>query len=92
MAFLAVGISSTAAEEAEAVASISCSGHGRAYLDGLIVDGKPVCECNNCYRGADCSEFISDCPADAEGFALISQFFLLIFSLFMLVKKEMIRI
>ncbi|KAI3465435.1 hypothetical protein Pfo_022098 [Paulownia fortunei] len=36
--------SEEAAAEAEAVASISCSGHGRAYLDGLVVDGKPVCD------------------------------------------------
>ncbi|KAL3504585.1 hypothetical protein ACH5RR_034426 [Cinchona calisaya] len=58
--------SQTAAAEAEAVASISCSDHGRAYLDGVIFDGKPVCECNTCYQGPDCSEFISDCPADAD--------------------------
>ncbi|KAL3504590.1 hypothetical protein ACH5RR_034431 [Cinchona calisaya] len=59
--------SQTAAAEAEAVASISCSGHGRAFLDGMIVDGKPVCECNTCYQGPDCSEFISDCAANADG-------------------------
>ncbi|XP_022773445.1 tryptophan aminotransferase-related protein 4-like [Durio zibethinus] len=56
-----------AAEEAEAVAAISCSGHGRAYLDGLVVDGnKPVCECNTCFTGPDCSQFIPDCTANAE--------------------------
>ncbi|KAH6826864.1 Pyridoxal phosphate transferases superfamily protein [Perilla frutescens var. hirtella] len=55
-----------AAAEAEAVASIDCSGHGRAYLDGLIVDGKPVCECNTCYGGSDCSNFQHDCSADAN--------------------------
>ncbi|KAK4428364.1 Tryptophan aminotransferase-related protein 4 [Sesamum alatum] len=55
-----------AAAEAEAVALISCSGHGRAYLDGLTVDGKPVCECNTCYGGPDCSLFSSDCAADAN--------------------------
>ncbi|XP_059631526.1 tryptophan aminotransferase-related protein 4-like [Cornus florida] len=55
-----------AAAEAEAVASVSCSGHGRAYLDGLVVDGKPVCECNTCYGGPDCSEFSHGCPADAD--------------------------
>ncbi|KAF3445639.1 hypothetical protein FNV43_RR10815 [Rhamnella rubrinervis] len=55
-----------AAEEAESVAAISCSGHGRAYLDGILLDGKqPVCECNNCYAGHDCSEFIPNCAADA---------------------------
>ncbi|XWS21818.1 hypothetical protein CRYUN_Cryun30bG0087800 [Craigia yunnanensis] len=59
--------SSKAAAEAEAVAAISCSGHGRAYLDGLVVDGnKPVCECNTCFTGPDCSQLIPDCAADAE--------------------------
>ena len=49
-----------AAEEAEAVADIPCSGHGRAFLDGL------VCECNSCYEGFDCSIFSSHCVADAQ--------------------------
>ncbi|TKY46072.1 Tryptophan aminotransferase-related protein 4 [Spatholobus suberectus] len=58
--------SSRAAEEAEAVAAIPCSGHGRAYLDGLILKGhEPLCECNPCYGGSDCSKFLSDCAADA---------------------------
>eukprot|EP00257_Ricinus_communis_P007635 XP_002524354.2 tryptophan aminotransferase-related protein 4 [Ricinus communis] len=57
----------TAAEEAEAVASISCSGHGRAFLDGSSgVDGKPVCECYACFKGPDCSEAIPDCEVDAD--------------------------
>ncbi|KAF2297511.1 hypothetical protein GH714_024789 [Hevea brasiliensis] len=57
----------TAAEEAEAVASISCSGHGRAFLDGLSgVDGKPVCECNSCFKGPDCSDPIPNCEVDAD--------------------------
>ncbi|XP_015886333.2 tryptophan aminotransferase-related protein 4-like isoform X1 [Ziziphus jujuba] len=56
-----------AAAEAESVAAISCSGHGRTYLDGTILDGeKPVCECNPCYGGLDCSHFLPDCPADAD--------------------------
>lgn len=57
-----------AAEEAEAVASISCSGHGRAFLDGLVQlnDGKPACECNSCYGGDDCSVLSLDCVADAD--------------------------
>ncbi|KAI4346546.1 hypothetical protein L6164_007435 [Bauhinia variegata] len=58
-----------AAEEAEAVAAIRCSGHGRAYLDGLVLSGNedhPVCECNSCYGGLDCSQFLSDCAADAN--------------------------
>lgn len=56
-----------ASEEAEAVGSLSCSGHGRAHLDGLILDGsKPVCECNACYTGPDCSHFVPDCVVDAD--------------------------
>ncbi|KAK2979908.1 hypothetical protein RJ640_020150 [Escallonia rubra] len=58
--------SQRAAAEAEAVASVSCSGHGRAYLDGSLLDGKPVCECNTCFGGPDCSEFSPECPADAD--------------------------
>ena len=71
--------SGRAAEEAEYVAAISCSGHGRAYLDGLIIStnhtatvyGKaiatPICECNACFGGSDCSLFLPDCAADADG-------------------------
>ena len=60
--------STRAAEEAEAVAAIPCSGHGRAYLDGLILKGhEPVCECNPCYGGSDCSKLLSDCAANAAG-------------------------
>ncbi|MFS7986104.1 putative alliinase, EGF-like domain, alliinase domain superfamily [Helianthus anomalus] len=58
--------SEKAAAEAEAVAAISCSGHGRAFLEGLIYDGQPVCECYDCYGGADCSELSPDCAADAD--------------------------
>ncbi|XP_010915068.1 tryptophan aminotransferase-related protein 3 [Elaeis guineensis] len=58
--------SSRAATEAEAVAARSCSGHGSAFVDGILVDGKHVCECNACYRGPDCSEFVQGCAADAE--------------------------
>ncbi|XP_027358915.1 tryptophan aminotransferase-related protein 4-like [Abrus precatorius] len=59
--------STKAAEEAEAVAAITCSGHGRAYIDGLILNGhEPVCECNSCYGGSDCSNFLSNCSANAE--------------------------
>ncbi|MCL7042726.1 hypothetical protein MKW94_001722 [Papaver nudicaule] len=70
-----------AAKEAEDVASISCSGHGRAFLDGILstttnhLKGAdegianpllPSCECNSCYYGSDCSKFSPDCPADAD--------------------------
>ncbi|XP_058188827.1 tryptophan aminotransferase-related protein 3-like isoform X2 [Rhododendron vialii] len=55
-------------QKAEAVAAVSCSGHGSAYLDGLFVDGKPSCECNSCFGGPDCSQFPpDDCVADADG-------------------------
>ncbi|KAJ6685195.1 TRYPTOPHAN AMINOTRANSFERASE-RELATED PROTEIN 3 [Salix purpurea] len=61
--------SKRAASEAEAVAAISCSGHGRAYLDGLVLDGNegPACECNTCYGGPDCSQFFPDCAVNADG-------------------------
>lgn len=62
--------STTSAAEAEAVASISCSGHGRAYLDGIVVDGKPVCECNTCFDGPDCSNFIPGCAADVNRYII----------------------
>ncbi|KAF5789639.1 putative alliinase, EGF-like domain, pyridoxal phosphate-dependent transferase, major [Helianthus annuus] len=55
-----------AAEEAEAVAAISCSGHGRAFLDGSISGGQPVCECYSCYGGTDCSELSPGCAANAD--------------------------
>ncbi|GJY76090.1 tryptophan aminotransferase-related protein 4-like protein [Tanacetum coccineum] len=58
--------STKAAAEAEYVASISCSGHGRAYLDGSIYEGEPVCECYDCYVGANCVELSPGCAADAD--------------------------
>ncbi|GLT65411.1 hypothetical protein SLA2020_378460 [Shorea laevis] len=60
--------SKKAAAEAEAVAAFSCSGHGRAYLDGLVVNGKPICECNSCYGGPDCSLFLPACAANAASY------------------------
>ncbi|XP_042013529.1 tryptophan aminotransferase-related protein 3-like [Salvia splendens] len=55
------------AAKAEEVASIYCSNHGRAYLDGVIgEDGKPVCECHTCYGGSDCSLLSPHCAADAD--------------------------
>nr|BAA20358.1 alliinase [Allium tuberosum] len=60
-----------AAEEAEAVAAIKCSGHGRAYQDGVLSKGSPICECNTCYEGSDCSTKTPNCSADvASGDAL----------------------
>ncbi|XP_074369339.1 tryptophan aminotransferase-related protein 4-like [Apium graveolens] len=59
--------SKSAAGEAEAVAAVSCSGHGRAYLDGIIGgDGTPVCECNACFTGLDCFESVPECVLDAD--------------------------
>ena len=63
----------TAAEEAEAVAAISCSGHGTAFVDGIKDNkGRPVCECNNCYAEPDCSRFLHNCSADSTRFDLPS--------------------
>ena len=59
-----------AASDAEYVAAISCSGHGRAYLDGLIFHGDDneglVCECNTCYGGPYYYQFLPSCVADAD--------------------------
>ncbi|TKY45999.1 Tryptophan aminotransferase-related protein 4 [Spatholobus suberectus] len=55
-----------ATAEAETVSSVSCSGHGKAFLDGLVLHGKPVCECNMCYGGSDCSQLLPDCKVDAD--------------------------
>jgi Alliinase EGF-like domain len=55
-----------AAEEAEAVAAISCSGHGSVYVDGVIENGRLTCECHTCYTGADCAVLLSNCSADVE--------------------------
>lgn len=64
-----------AAAEAEAVASVPCSGHGRAYLDGSIVNGTHVCECNTCYGGPDCSILPSpSCAVNADRFSLSKTF------------------
>ncbi|KAG8377299.1 hypothetical protein BUALT_Bualt08G0014800 [Buddleja alternifolia] len=59
--------SQSAWEEAEGVASISCSGHGRAFIDGILLqNGKPICECNACFGGPDCSQLLPNCVADAD--------------------------
>jgi len=54
-----------AALEAEQVAAIDCSDHGRAYTDGKSVNGVPVCECHNCYSGPTCAVYDQNCTADA---------------------------
>lgn len=63
-----------AAAEAEAAASLNCSGHGRAYLDGVLVDGSgsPTCECHICYAGADCSMFNPLCTVNADGYVILN--------------------
>ncbi|KAI5654596.1 hypothetical protein M9H77_31783 [Catharanthus roseus] len=42
------------------------------YLDGLLLqgNGKPVCECNACYTGPDCSHFLpaSSYVVDADSY------------------------
>ncbi|KAJ3695037.1 hypothetical protein LUZ60_000414 [Juncus effusus] len=63
---LSSGWTRQAALEAEQVAALTCSGHGRAFLDGLLEDGFQKCECNTCYSGDDCSVFLSDCDADVD--------------------------
>lgn len=62
------GWSRKAAEEAEAAAQYSCSGHGYVFVDTFRrnQDGTPVCECNECYMGPDCSENDPDCVANVE--------------------------
>ncbi|KAK3118934.1 hypothetical protein QOZ80_9BG0710900 [Eleusine coracana subsp. coracana] len=56
-----------AAKEAEAVAAIACSGHGQVFQDGVAGEGgRPVCECNRCFGGPDCSLRIPNCTADAD--------------------------
>ncbi|CAM8916540.1 unnamed protein product [Rhodiola kirilowii] len=56
----------TAAAEAEAVAALTCSGHGRALLDSLVENGSPSCECNSCFSGPDCSIFLDDCVSNVD--------------------------
>lgn len=65
------GWSQQAAAEAEAVAALSCSGHGRAFLDSIIIDGAPKCECNTCYVGHNCSVLLPNCSANAARFDLL---------------------
>ncbi|KAE8793913.1 alliin lyase-like [Hordeum vulgare] len=56
-----------AARDAESVAAVGCSGHGRVFLDGIVgEDGRPGCECNTCFEGPDCSVRTPDCTADAD--------------------------
>ncbi|CAM8973193.1 unnamed protein product [Rhodiola kirilowii] len=56
----------TAAAEAEAVAALTCSGHGRALLDSLVENGSHSCECNSCFSGPDCSIFLDDCVSNVD--------------------------
>ncbi|PHT42444.1 Tryptophan aminotransferase-related protein 4 [Capsicum baccatum] len=59
-----------AAIAVENVASTSCSGHGRAYFDSLVTkNGRPICECNACFAGLDCSVIIPNCAVDADSWS-----------------------
>ncbi|GJN25317.1 hypothetical protein PR202_gb13131 [Eleusine coracana subsp. coracana] len=61
-----------AAKEAEAVAAIACSGHGQVFQDGVAGEGgRPVCECNRCFGGPDCSLRIPNCTADADRYVIV---------------------
>lgn len=80
-----------AAAEAESVAAISCSGHGRAYLDGIILDGKePICECNPCYGGPHCSQFYSACAADADRYIYMLFLHHVFFLFFLIVSNGIV--
>ncbi|GLJ10603.1 hypothetical protein SUGI_0131600 [Cryptomeria japonica] len=64
-----MGWTRKAAEEAEAVSlQYQCSGHGYVFVDTFITDdnGSLACECNACYTGLDCSQFLPDCLANAN--------------------------
>uniref|UniRef100_A0A0C9RPC3 TSA: Wollemia nobilis Ref_Wollemi_Transcript_5768_2085 transcribed RNA sequence n=1 Tax=Wollemia nobilis TaxID=56998 RepID=A0A0C9RPC3_9CONI len=68
---VAAGWSRKAAAEAESAAKYHCSGHGYVFVDTSLSlnsdeDGTPACECNDCYTGTDCSQFVPDCVANAE--------------------------
>ena len=60
------------ASQAEAVAAVDCSGHGQAFLDGVVGEdgGRPGCECNACFSGPDCSLRTPGCTADADRYAI----------------------
>ncbi|XP_042391649.1 tryptophan aminotransferase-related protein 3-like [Zingiber officinale] len=53
-----------ATTEAEAAAAAGCSGHGRSFV---LRAETPVCECEACYTGDDCSWPVLDCAVDADG-------------------------
>lgn len=57
-----------AVRDAELAAMEWCSGHGHVFVDTMEVtaDGKPVCECHECFTGPDCSISMADCVADVD--------------------------
>ncbi|KAH9304281.1 hypothetical protein KI387_008685, partial [Taxus chinensis] len=61
-----LGWSRKAAEEAEAASKYHCSGHGYVFVDTDDTDekGNPICECNDCFTGPDCSQTVADCVAN----------------------------
>lgn len=60
--------SAEAVRHAELAAMEWCSGHGHVFVDTMevSVDGKPVCECHECFTGPDCSIETAVCVADAD--------------------------
>lgn len=58
--------SKQAALDTESAAAFQCAGHGAVFVDTLARDanGLPICECNQCFTGPDCSESVLNCYAD----------------------------
>jgi hypothetical protein len=54
--------------DAQVAAMEWCSGHGDVFVDTMevSVDGKPVCECHECFTGPDCSIATANCVANAD--------------------------
>ena len=57
-----------AVRDAELAAMELCSGHGHVFVDTneVSADGKPVCECHECFTGPDCSVSMGECVADVD--------------------------
>lgn len=57
-----------AVQAARLAASHWCSGNGNVFADTLAVntDGTPLCECDECFSGPDCSVAVPACIADAD--------------------------
>lgn len=57
-----------AVRAAQLAASQWCSGNGNVFADTMTVnkDGTPLCECDDCFSGPDCSVAMPACIADAD--------------------------